>query len=294
MARIRHLNERANPLLSASYVAYAGETGQRTIKPNGDARPGVFEWIHDSNNGGYIFHLMTGVNTTGSANNPALIGLGIDNGGTGVFVNNKKTGVGVKIVQNDTITSATAFGLEVVQNSAVAPAARVTQADGAVEAWQFFAPTVASATQTFIKVITPAGTVGEILSQSGNIHWKADVVTHDGGIVRARALGASTDNDQTKVKPAEVQFTSYTGSPGLFWHKRITHGGQSLKVDLADTLGGGPDAAPTYITAVEFKNESGVNKIGFFGATPAAKPSGVAVNAAGIHAALVTLGLIAA
>lgn len=34
--------------------------------------------------------------------------------------------------------------------------------------------------------------------------------------------------------------------------------------------------------------------LGFFGATPAAKPTGVAVTAAGIHAALVTLGLIAA
>lgn len=34
--------------------------------------------------------------------------------------------------------------------------------------------------------------------------------------------------------------------------------------------------------------------LGFFGATPAAKPTGVAVSAAGIHAALVTLGLIAA
>ena len=33
---------------------------------------------------------------------------------------------------------------------------------------------------------------------------------------------------------------------------------------------------------------------GFFGTTPAARPTGVAVDAAGIHAALVTLGLITA
>lgn len=36
------------------------------------------------------------------------------------------------------------------------------------------------------------------------------------------------------------------------------------------------------------------NGIGFYGTTPVAKPTGVAVTAAGIHAALVTLGLIAA
>lgn len=34
--------------------------------------------------------------------------------------------------------------------------------------------------------------------------------------------------------------------------------------------------------------------VGFYGTTPVAKPTGVAVTAAGIHAALVTLGLIAA
>jgi hypothetical protein len=37
-----------------------------------------------------------------------------------------------------------------------------------------------------------------------------------------------------------------------------------------------------------------VGKMGFFGQAPASKPTGVAVTAAAIHAALVTLGLIAA
>ena len=35
-------------------------------------------------------------------------------------------------------------------------------------------------------------------------------------------------------------------------------------------------------------------KLGFFEATPVVKPTGVAVTAVGIHAALVSLGLIAA
>jgi hypothetical protein len=39
---------------------------------------------------------------------------------------------------------------------------------------------------------------------------------------------------------------------------------------------------------------SAAQKGGFFGATPVVRPSGVAVTAAGIHAALVSLGLIAA
>ena len=39
---------------------------------------------------------------------------------------------------------------------------------------------------------------------------------------------------------------------------------------------------------------AGSQKMGFYGATPVVQPTGVAVSAAGIHAALVTLGLITA
>lgn len=46
-------------------------------------------------------------------------------------------------------------------------------------------------------------------------------------------------------------------------------------------------AATGYLTVC-----AAAGRVGFFGATPAAKPTGVAVDAAGIHAALVTLGLI--
>lgn len=42
------------------------------------------------------------------------------------------------------------------------------------------------------------------------------------------------------------------------------------------------------------ENSSGVALLGFYGADPIAKPTGVAVSAAGIHAALVSLGLIGA
>jgi hypothetical protein len=39
---------------------------------------------------------------------------------------------------------------------------------------------------------------------------------------------------------------------------------------------------------------AGTQKLGFFGTTPIIRPTGVAVTAAGIHAALVSLGLITA
>ena len=61
-------------------------------------------------------------------------------------------------------------------------------------------------------------------------------------------------------------------------------GGKFLTDDVALDLSFGSD--------IRFQcNGTG---IGFFSATPAAQPTGVAVSAAGIHAALVTLGLITA
>ena len=51
------------------------------------------------------------------------------------------------------------------------------------------------------------------------------------------------------------------------------------------------DIDPSKIAGTALTSAS--DKIGFFGASPIAKPTGVAVSAAGVHAALVSLGLIA-
>lgn len=84
----------------------------------------------------------------------------------------------------------------------------------------------------------------------------------------------------------------------------------SLDVDATNTLNGSEEGKfelrvksnGTFVTPLLFDgdtasgaltifdNSSG--KIGFYGTTPAARPTSVAVTAAGIHAALVTLGLI--
>jgi len=45
---------------------------------------------------------------------------------------------------------------------------------------------------------------------------------------------------------------------------------------------------------VTYAIQSNATGLGFFGATPVARPAGVAVSGAGIHAALVSLGLISA
>lgn len=69
--------------------------------------------------------------------------------------------------------------------------------------------------------------------------------------------------------------------------------GLGLSTGLTTTAGH-VSLNPGLLTVVRTENVSGTRRLGFFGTTPVAKPTGVAVDAAGIHAALVTLGLIAA
>ncbi|GGH93721.1 hypothetical protein GCM10007170_15250 [Arthrobacter liuii] len=253
------------------YMPYAGTQTITTIKPTGDGRPGVWELIHNDT-AGYIFHLMCG---SGMGSGQALIGMGIDNGGVGLFVNNKQTGLGIKIDQNNTITSSTAFGLQINQMSSVAPAMQVQTVSGATTAIQLFASS-ASAGQSFLSFVAAGEEKGAFKADTGVISWKAPIEIHDGGMFRARGLNTETNSNQVKVKNTEVQLSSYAGSTDQYWHKRISHGGQSIKIETADTLAGGVDAAPTYTTGVEVKNVSGATQIGLYGAAPVPRAAAIA------------------
>jgi hypothetical protein len=99
-----------------------------------------------------------------------------------------------------------------------------------------------------------------------------------------RALRAS--NPASPVNWVQVS-GSATGQPVI-----LKPAGTDTNIDVEVTaknsgvaaLGGGASARQVQANATG---------IGFYGTTPIAKPTGVAVSAAGIHAALVSLGLIA-
>ena len=94
------------------------------LKPLGDGRAGVWEFTHNDT-AGYLFHLLMGQDSSASA---WTIGIGVDSGfGNGMIVRNKAKGIGVKVEQVETISSATAYGLSVEQKSALAPAVFMEQ-----------------------------------------------------------------------------------------------------------------------------------------------------------------------
>jgi len=269
--------------------------GTITVKPSTDlSSNSVVEWLHDAQNA-YLLHLIQGPNMGGSA---ALIGLGVDHGGIGLFVNNKATGQGVRIRQRDTISDAQAYGLMIVKEDAVATAMRLELQQGlggAGRLSEFLAFGAPADTDLLTYWGDPAGTVGEVRAMDGRMRWSRNIVVRDkdgatrstiqltqsGGVLESRRHSTFLGN-------TGAEWWSWSGTDSLWWGFRFQSAGSYLRLQTADASAD-PSAA-AYSTVMELQH----NKLGFFGATPAAKPTGVAVTAAGIHAALVTLGLIAA
>ena len=287
-----------NTALSATFVSLEGTDGIEVLKPSTDTRPGVWEWIHDSPSG-YLFHLMTGVN-----NSAPIFGLGIDNGGTGIFINNKKTGKGISIQQNDSITSATAYGIYGSQKSKVAPLIHIDQEDGAQKSLRFFTLESTDEFREVVEVISPGGKGGYIAAKSGKIRWRSDIEAVSGARFVAKSNAVSTDADHVFVQNNAVRLATWNGAAGGFWQKRISQTGQSMSLELADGTSGGPDAVPAaWFKAVEAKQTNGLasgTQLGFFGSAPVTRRilSPAATDAAttqqlanNLRQALVDLGL---
>ncbi len=142
---------------------------------------GVFEYTHDGSQG-YLYHLTQGPNMGSGA---SLIGLGIDHGGVGLFVNNKQNGIGIKITQNSTIFDSGAYGMLVNGGKGAAPAVFMQQNNDAgsgnaqpllvLHAYQTFSAG-SQHTQEWKKpsVATPnTGAVAGYVLSEGQLVWQA-------------------------------------------------------------------------------------------------------------------------
>jgi hypothetical protein len=154
----------------------------------------TFELGHDGGTG-YIFHL------TGHANmsTGALIGLGIDYGGIGLFCNNKGTGKGIVITQMETITGARAYGLLVNAGPGAAPGVWIQQnniegSGSAQPGLVLFAYQSFSSSQRLMEWRKPNGTndgalAGFIKSEDGSLVVQAPVAVSGGNLTVTAVSG---------------------------------------------------------------------------------------------------------
>lgn len=136
---------------------------------------------------------------------------------------------------------------------------------------------VGTAASAYFAAIADAGSVAMYATSSG--YTPSGIFAADAALIRSSSMSAGlfvgTGNSGTPV-------SLYTADV-----VRVTIG------DTAVTFADGINMVFNTTTGTKI-GTSTTQKIGFFNATPIVKPTGVAVDAAGIHAALVSLGLIAA
>lgn len=267
------------------------------VKPKGDGRGGVWEYTHNDDTG-YLFHLLMGIDSLSGA---WLMGLGVDNGlGNGIIIRNKSQGIGLKIEQVERIASATAYGLAVQQNSALAPAVhmelRGANADGLgipatlMELYSY----VNDDTTALQRWYSYGATAGSVLAGSGKFRWdkSMDIV---GDTFNVRSYDSTPAPARRHIKTTALTGQTYwspTGTDNLWYGFRFNSGGSNFNISTAPS-GANPDTA-TYTDIIKIKH----GQLGFFGTAAVSRPvltyskTGESAPEAALRGALAALGLV--
>lgn len=226
----------------------------------------------------------TGVTATlgsGPAVNTALIAMGVDNGGQGLAIRNKSTGIGLNIQQLSTVSAATSYAMIVTQQSAVAPAAVFQQLGSTQPSLRFTATASRPANTPHFEIYTHEA--------SANLAWTmyADTGKLKGTrSIEIAALNSSTTpqlllSDEGVANSTDTYLQSktttdhglvmnrFSGSAGLFYSSKLVTATDRVKILVGN--GAVAKGSHTYNTGLEIRGTSTVAQMGFFGATVVSK-----------------------
>lgn len=292
--------------------AAAGDTGDGPVlRLVGDTSAGSIQMRHTGDYG-YLLHL-----SLGGANSPwSCIGVGVDAGtGSGILIANKLTGTGLKVLQYSAITSATAYGIYVNQQSTLASAVFLEQAAAGA------APTldvVGNVTQAGDKLIRfRHATTGEFFSidsQSGVGTWSRSLILSptsgnalqvaNNSTVAARKADNSAwrsvwlcdTSDRLIIGDQNISGAVAIRAGGPNAITLETNGSTRLTVDSQGlTVQDGKAIFATSTAGLKIGNLS-THYLGFWGAIPVQRqtlPASGSVTAADIRSLLITIGLAA-
>lgn len=289
----------ANPTLShaAALRWSAGGSGQVAVRVSGDSGAvgdGVWNLAHNGDSG-FIAHFgVTG--SGGAAIGIGVGGVGGPTGGSGILIDNYSTGLGILFQNLDSITDAEAYGIYGVQDSELAPLIRLEASrPDAAPVLQLVG--AGSATGRILEVLFGGGsdTAGYVKASDGTLLWRSRILAESGDPqVRINATGSLNEVVFTAAGVVGMTNYGYSGSPGFWYATGVRHTGDELHLQAAVQVAA--KGSETMLDAIVVKGGAFTSnvKMGFYGATPIVKPTAVAVTAAGVHAALVSLGLIAA
>ncbi len=246
----------AKPNLSTGVLSRSTastDSRQVVVRDLGDTTDGLFDWRHNSASK-YLFHLTMGANTTANA---YAIAIGLDDGlGRGILLANKKTGIGITLNQQSSITSATAYGMQGQQNSNLAPVVSLEAyaADAApLMVLRSSVNTPASTTKLLEATGQPAGVYtswGSISAQNGAINWNAPInLTGSGLFVNRTSAGDITflnklTADGTDIANYRSRFTAngaltWSDGAGMSTGPSLSRNGTALQLNNVFQSNGG-------------------------------------------------------
>ncbi len=290
----------------------ASDTGELEVRSTGDDGRAVWE-VNHAGTAGYILHLTSNIAASGITTGASLIGLGVDQGGRGLFVNNKDNGVGIWVTQNDTITDAAAYGVVVSAGSTVAPGMWLGQGiASAAPALVVTANVAPAASQKLMRWVTTVTTasdteIGHVRADTGLLQWNY-AISATGDIGTSGAINAVTDITTTtgtvigaglRMQSATPTFQLYQNSGGTSNQRRFhwSISGTSLLLSSRN------DAGTSTLTPLTIAHATGnityadgasfifgtttgtkfgtatTQKISFYNATPIVQPSGIGAAA---------------
>jgi hypothetical protein len=299
-------------------VRFRGPDDENPIvaKPASDTRAGAFD-LQTQSGTGFLFHL-TGVEGTILG-----IGPGADAavGGLGMVMNIRGEAKGeivTAFASCSTFGAADSYPITWQQNATNAPFLHASQG-------------VAGA-KPLIELVADVNEPGQKLLRWAGAGWGGDneggYIDADTGAVNIRRGGIrafngtgifASDGDvgSTTAGRAQLDMVAnegrlrtyrYSGAGSLFYAGGLRSAVDKLVIEVA--TGAAAIGAEAMATKMTFDANVTVDAgawllvggplghsgshVGFYGTAPVTKPTGVAVTAAGVHAALVTLGLIAA
>lgn len=296
-------------------AATSGSSPLTNAKPAGDMRPGVWEYAHNSSFG-YLYHLTSGPTMTGGA----IVAVGIGDGGptsaTGLLVSQKNgsTGNAVSLVNQPNTPGAALRGthqsavggnpfiaLETVNETGKASPLLQLTANGTPGVGQYLL-SIDSGAAPLLARGGHGTSILRVHADTGTVDVTAPILRINGGKNRVQ----STDIGGTFTNVSHVDTEVIADEPTI--RLRRTLGGSNLfhSYDVATTgavahLRAAPAAAPgseTPVNAVSWAAAGASPLVGFFGATPVAKPlltySRSTENAAQtqLRTALSALGLV--
>ncbi|WP_205728496.1 hypothetical protein [Bacillus wiedmannii] len=242
--------------------------------------------------GAAALHLTNGEGFTG----PYILGIGKDAPGKGLELPNKANGNMITGTQRATVTDPNTYWMQLMQSSTTSPLVRLEQnvPDAAV-ALQLVANGLPTDNQLLMYVGDSLGEAFKIYAKDAglkafrNIELQDRTATVQSKIRLSTHQGAPADQRHNFfIEKQGLEWYNYSGSAGTWFPFSIKASGGVLNLSAGgstNTVG-----TSTVTPIISIKN----NMIGFFGATPVTKRTGVAVTPEAIHAALVSLGLISA